>query len=258
MYQTLLWEKSRGVATITMNRPESLNSINRQMVYDLGDALGRIKKEQDIRCIVMTGAGRGFCAGADLASGVVSSPEELTRGLREEYNPLIESLTTLDRPVIAAVNGVAAGAGCSMALACDLVIAAESAVFIQGFVRVGLVPDAGASYFLPRLVGPRKAMELALLGEKVTAREAERLGMINRAVPDDAFRAEVDTLARRLSGGPSCQWMIKEMFNRSLEMDLRSCLDMEAGFQGRAAATEDCLEGVMAFLQKRKAIFKGH
>lgn len=257
MYQTILYEISGGVATITLNRPEKLNSINRQMVLDLHDVFDRVRSDPVVRCVVLTGAGRGFCAGADLTSGVLDSPGELSGMLRERYNPVIKAIREMEKPVIAAVNGVAAGAGCNMGLACDLVIAARSAVFIQPFVRIGMVPDAGGSYFLPRLVGPRRAMEMVLLGEEVSAGKAQELGMINRAVPDGQLGAEVKELAERLSSGPYSQGMIKTMFGRSLEMDLDACLEMEAHFQGKAAATEDSAEGVGAFLQKRKPLFKG-
>lgn len=165
MYETILFEVNEGVATVTLNRPASLNSINRQMVADLRDVLERVQGDPSVRCMVLTGAGRGFCAGADLGAGLVRNPEDLARDLREMYNPVIKTLHGMEKPVVAAVNGVAAGAGCNMALACDLVIAAASASFLQAFVRVGLVPDAGGSYFLPRLVGPKKAMEMVLLGE---------------------------------------------------------------------------------------------
>ncbi|MFZ5634868.1 MAG: enoyl-CoA hydratase-related protein [Bacillota bacterium] len=257
MYETIMYESSGGVATITLNRPDSLNSINRQMVYDLSGAFNKCRDDGGIRCVVLTGAGRGFCAGADLSAGSIKNPDDISRTLKERYNPVIKSIREMEKPVIAAVNGVAAGAGCNMALACDLVIAAGSAIFVQAFVRIGLVPDAGGSYFLPRLVGPKKAMEMALLGEKISAAEAERLGMINRVVPDGEFAAEVKKLAARLASGPSCQGMIKAMFTRSLEMNLDGCLEMEAGFQAKAAATEDFVEGVSAFLQKREAVFKG-
>lgn len=245
------------MAIIRMNRPESLNSLNRQMVEDLSDALKKAENDQQVRCLVLTGAGRGFCSGADLTDGSAKNPEEVAGVLRETYNPLILSITKMEKPVIAAVNGVAAGAGCNMALACDLVIAAESASFLQAFVKIGLIPDAGGSYFLPRLVGPKRAMEMVLLGEKISAAEAQKFGMINRAVPDADLEAEVSRLAGALASGPRCQGMIKVMFGRSPDMDLEACLGMEADNQARAAATEDFVEGVSAFLQKRKPRFGG-
>ncbi len=257
MYETILYSVSEGVATITFNRPASLNSINRQMVDDLRDALDRVQGDPNVMCLVLTGAGRGFCAGADLSAGLVRDPAEVARTLREMYNPVIRTLHGMEKPVVAAVNGVAAGAGCNMALACDLVIAAASASFIQAFVRVGLVPDAGGSYFLPRLVGPKKAMEMVLLGDAVSAAEAERIGLINRVVPDGELAPEAAKLARRLAAGPRSQGMIKAMFSKSMEMDLEACLNMEAEWQARAAATEDCAEGISAFLQKRKPVFRG-
>lgn len=175
----------------------------------------------------------------------------------ERYTPIIKSICELEKPVIVAVNGVAAGAGCSVALACDIVIAAESASFIQAFVKIGLVPDTGCSYFLPLLVGPKKAMEMALLGERISAADSLQLGMINRTVPDAEFESEVKRLAVKLSSGPCCQGMIKKMFRKSIRMDLDTCLDMEAEFQARASSTEDFKEGVIAFLEKRKPQFRG-
>lgn len=257
MYETILYETGGGVANIRLNRPGSLNSLNRQLVEDLGSALKKAREDPEIRCVVLTGAGRGFCAGADLTEGAVENPGDISAVLRERYNPVIKTIQEIEKPVIAAVNGVAAGAGCNMALACDLVIAAESASFLQAFVKIGLVPDAGGSYFLPRLVGSKKAMEMMLLGEKISAAEALRLGMINRVVPDSDFEAEAGKLAATISSGPRCQGMIKKMLSMSSEMDLGDCLNMEAEFQAKAAATEDFVEGVSAFLQKRKAQFKG-
>lgn len=256
MYETILYETGGGVANIRLNRPDRLNSLNRQLVEDLSSALKKAGEDPEIRCVVLTGAGRGFCAGADLTE-TVENPGDVSEFLRERYNPAIKTIHEMEKPVIAAVNGVAAGAGCNMAMACDLVIASESASFLQAFVKIGLVPDAGGSYFLPRLVGSKKAMEMVLLGEKISAAEALRLGMINRVVPDSEFEAEAGKLAAALSSGPRCQGMIKKMFSMSPEMDLKDCLNMEADFQAKAAATEDFAEGVSAFLQKRKAQFKG-
>lgn len=257
MYRTLLFEISEGVARVTLNRPQSLNSLNVQMLADLKDVFDGLNDDSRVRCVVLTGSGRGFCSGADLTSTGINSADEISRSLRESYNPVIMSICAMEKPVIAAVNGVAAGAGCNMALACDLVVAAESAIFLQAFVKIGLVPDAGGSYFLPRLVGLKKAMEMALLGEKISAAEAVGLGMINRAVPDSRFEEEVNSLASRLASGPYCQGLIKKMFNLSNDLSLEGCLEMEADYQGRAAVSGDCGEGVQAFLEKRKAMFEG-
>lgn len=257
MYQTILYEIKEGVATLTLNRPAGLNSINRQMMDELRNALGRVQGDPRVRCLVLTGAGKGFCAGADLGAGLMRDPAEMVNALKERYNPVIRTLHEMEKPVVAAVNGVAAGAGCNMALACDMVIAAASASFIQAFVKVGLVPDAGGSYFLPRLVGAKKAMEMALLGDAVSASEAGRIGLINRVVPDGELMSEVARLARRLVAGPRSQGMIKAMFSRSMEMDLDTCLNMEAKWQARAASTKDCIEGINAFLEKRKPLFHG-
>lgn len=257
MYETLLYRVDEGVATITLNRPDSLNSINRQMASDLCNALDRAGKNPGVRSLLLTGAGPGFCSGADLAGGVLQVDFEVYSVVKDLYNPIIISLNELEKPVIAAVNGVAAGGGCSLALACDLVIAAESSKFIQAFVGIGLVPDMGGSYFLPRLVGLKKAMELALMGEKISAPEAHNLGLINRVVPDNQLKAESNALAVRLARGPFSQGMIKTMFNNSLSRSLQECLEIEAVSQKRAAASEDCMEGISSFLQKKEAIFKG-
>lgn len=257
MYKNILCEITGGIATITLNRPDNLNSLNMQMVNELYDAINKIRSNAIIRCVVLTGAGRGFCAGADLNSDIIESPTEVTKMLRERVNPIIKALMEMEKPSIAAVNGAAAGAGCGLALACDLAIAKESAYFYLAFVTIGMVPDAGSSYFLPRLVGPKKAMEMALLGEKISAIDAWRMGMINRAVPDLEFNSEVVKLASRLSSGPLAQNLIKNMFSKSLDNTLDKCLEMEAVFQGSAAVSEDAREGIGAFVQKRGAVFKG-
>lgn len=257
MFETIQYKIRDRTATIILNRPQSLNSMNLEMVRELFDVMEKIKRNADLRCIVLTGAGRGFCAGADLSSRIMNSPAEIAPTLKTGVNPVIKAIKEMNIPVIAAVNGTVAGAGCGIALACDLVVAKESAEFFLAFVSIGMVPDAGISYFLPRLVGVKKAMELTLLGEKISAGEALRMGMINSVISDNKFEVEVEKLASRLSSGPLCQNMIKTMFSSSLDRDLNECLEIEAVFQGKVAMTEDAAEGINAFLEKRKPVFKG-
>ena len=218
-----------------------------------------------MRAVVITGAGRGFCAGADLtqsalrATGAPGSTRGATvqRHLEEHYHPLITELRALEKPVIAAVNGVAAGAGMSLALACDLRLAGESAYFLQAFVRIGLVPDAGSTWFLPRLVGTGKAMEMAMLGERVNAAEALSLGLVSRVVPDESLAAAAAELAGRLAAGPYSLGLIKRALYASGESDLATQLRREAELQALAADSEDSAEGVAAFLTKRPPQFRG-
>jgi 2-(1,2-epoxy-1,2-dihydrophenyl)acetyl-CoA isomerase len=256
----LATDLSAGVLTLTMNRPERLNSLDDSLLTALVDALRQAAADEPTRCIVLTGAGRGFCAGADLTQGTMhsSSPGEAIREhLQTLYTPLITLIREVEKPVLAAVNGVAAGAGMSLALACDLRIAAESASFLQAFVRIGLVPDAGSTYFLPRLAGMGKAMELAMLGERISAAEALAAGLVNRVVPDADFPAEVTALAARLARGPRSLGLIKRALYLSTESDLRTQLGHEEDLQALAADTEDFVEGVSAFLEKRPASFRG-
>ena len=249
-----------GVLTLTLNRPERLNSLNTSLLSALLTALSVARDDDEVRAVVLTGAGRGFCAGADLTDSSLrgTDPGPTIRAhLQTFYTPLILGLRSLEKPVVAAVNGVAAGAGMSLALACDLRIAAESAYFLQAFVRIGLVPDAGSTYFLPRLVGMGKAMELAMLGERVPARDALGLGLVNRVVPDDAFVSAVTELATRLAEGPRSLGLIKRALYLSPESDLSTQLAHEEDLQALAASSADSVEGVAAFLEKRPARFRG-
>jgi 2-(1,2-epoxy-1,2-dihydrophenyl)acetyl-CoA isomerase len=221
----------------------------------------QIARDDDgVRAVLITGAGRGFCAGADLTGGRLGSPDSgmaVRRTLQTRYAPLILGIRELEKPVVAAVNGVAAGAGMSLALAADLRVCAVSASFIQAFVRIGLVPDAGSTFFLPRLVGMAKAAELAMLGEQVSAAEALRIGLVNRVVPDETLLDEASGLASRLAAGPRSLGLAKRALNQSLTADLRTQLGHEEDLQALAIATEDATEGVTAFLQKRPAEFHG-
>jgi 2-(1,2-epoxy-1,2-dihydrophenyl)acetyl-CoA isomerase len=252
-----------GVLTLTMNRPERLNSIDETLLSALTAGFQAARSDEAVRCIVLTGAGRGFCAGADLTQSAMRSGggagvgAQIRERLQAVYAPLIALIRDVEKPVVAAVNGVAAGAGMSLALACDLRVAAESAYFLQAFVRIGLVPDAGSTYFLPRLVGVGRAMELAMLGERVPAAEALQLGLVNRVVPDESLGSAVAELAGRLARGPRSLGLIKRAVYLSMESDLRAQLANEENLQALAANTEDFVEGVSAFLEKRPAQFRG-
>lgn len=253
-YEALLFQVADGVATITLNRPEKLNAFNDTLHKELLEVLAKSERDERVRCLVITGAGRGFCAGQDLEAVGGRSVAEI---VRRYYNAWIMKIRTLPKPVLAAVNGVAAGAGCSLALACDLVLMSERASYLQAFVKIGLVPDSGASYMLPRLIGYQKAMELALFGEKVSAAEALQLGLCNRVLPEAEFPVAVQEWAQRLAKGPRSMGLIKRQFTRGLERPLEEILELEAFGQEAAAATADAHEGIAAFLAKREANFTG-
>jgi 2-(1,2-epoxy-1,2-dihydrophenyl)acetyl-CoA isomerase len=258
-YETILFEASDGVATITLNRPDKLNALNPQMFADLDAALDRVEADAGLRCLMITGSGRGFCAGADLtARDMESAAPDLGQSLIERYNPLVLRLTGLDRPVIAAVNGVAAGAGCNLALAADIVIAARSASFMQAFVRIGLMPDAGGTWILPRLAGQARAMGMAMLGEALPADQAAAWGMIWSCVDDDALMTEAGSLAGRLAKGPTLALgHIKAAIRASTGNDLEAQLALEARHQAILGRSRDYREGVAAFRDKRPAVYTG-
>ena len=256
-YETILFESAGPVARITLNRPNRLNSFTAQMHAELRDALGSLG---DARVLVLTGAGRGFCAGQDLNDRAVAPGEAVDLGETVEqcWNPLIRTLTTLPQPVIARVNGVAAGAGANVALACDIVVAAKSAKFIQSFSAIGLIPDSGGTWALPRLVGQARALGLALTGEPLPADKAEEWGMIWKAVDDASLDAEVDAIAAKLAALPPLGLAaIKEMIRSSWQYSLDEELERQAGTMRRLGFTDDYREGVAAFLEKRQPNFIG-
>ncbi|WP_071673263.1 enoyl-CoA hydratase-related protein [Nioella nitratireducens] len=255
-YQCITSELSDGVALITLQRPEVMNSFNTQMRAELLHAVQ--EAGQTARVAVITGAGRAFSAGQDLGDTGNLNDLNLERLLRDEYSPILRALAEVPIPVIAAVNGVAAGAGANIALACDVVIATESASFMQAFSKIGLIPDAGGTYTLPRKVGFAKAMGLALFAEKLSAKEADRMGLIWEAVDDASFEAHWQARARHLGTGPTQAYAgIKQALRASFDNDLEVQLTLEAQIQGQAGRTRDFKEGVLAFLDKRPAQFEG-
>ena len=256
---SILLEIKNGVASIKLNRPEVFNSFNREMALQLQDILDSCEKNDEVRAIVLTGNGKAFCAGQDLKE--VTTPE-LNPGfkkiLEEHYNPIISRIRSIKKPIVGAINGVAAGAGANIALACDIVVAHEKVNFIQAFSLIGLVPDSGGTFFLPRLIGFQKALAIAMLGDKVSAEEAEKLGMIYKVLPLESFEDDVNQLALKLANMPTkALGMIKELFNKSMSNDLEAQLALESKLQIEAAQSEDYAEGVAAFMEKRKPEFKG-
>ena len=246
------------VATLTLDRPESLNALTVPVKVALREALESIASDRAVRAVILTGAGRAFCAGQDLAERESPDAAPLDVEVRERYNPIIRAIRSMGQPVIAAVNGVAAGAGASLAFACDLRIAAEEARFVLAFGRIGLVPDSGATWFLPRLVGPAKAAELALVGDPLDAAEALRLGLVSKVVPGDRLLDEARAMAGRLAeGAPLALALTKEALERSSTIDLDEALEGEAKLQGIAGASADHAEGLAAFKEKRPPRFSG-
>ncbi|MGV6832404.1 MAG: enoyl-CoA hydratase-related protein [bacterium] len=259
MNNSIALELKNKIAYITFNRPEVFNSFNREMALTLQNVLDQCERNEEVRAIVLTGNGKAFCAGQDLKE--VTSPE-LNPGfkkiLEEHYNPIIQRIRAIQKPIIAAVNGVAAGAGANIALACDIVLAHEKVSFIQAFSKIGLVPDSAGTFFLPRLIGFQKAIALAMLGDKVSAHEAERLGMIYKVISLDSFNEEVHQMAEQLANMPTkALGMIKKLFNQSMTNDLDAQLALESKYQIEAAQSEDYQEGVAAFIEKRQPNFKG-
>lgn len=256
----ILYQFSAGVARITLNRSDKLNSLNEAMHVELRHAIGRVQ-EDGARSLILTGVGRAFCTGQDLAERVTppgAPPPDLSRSIETHYKPLVLALRTLPIPVVAAVNGAAAGAGANLALACDVVLAARSAFFIQAFSRLGLVPDCGGSYFLPRLAGSARAMGLALTAEKLSAEQAAAWGVIWQCVDDDRLMPEAEALAERFAQGPPLAYAaIKRTLYASPHNTLEQQLDLERDTQGALGRSEDYREGVAAFMEKRSAVFQG-
>lgn len=247
-----------GVAYITLNRPDKFNSVNRELALGLQKFLDDCMKDDNVRAVYLTGEGKAFCAGQDLGEVVDPEGPELKSIVHGHYNPIIERIRNLSKPVVAAVNGVAAGAGANIALACDIVVASENAAFIQAFSKIGLIPDSGGTYFLPRLIGLQKAMALTMLGDKVDAAEAERLGMIYKYFPAETFEAEAKAIVQKLAAMPTVALaQTKLALNKSMSNDLSRQLALEEEYQTLCGETADFEEGVNAFLEKRTPVFTG-
>ncbi|WP_188066053.1 enoyl-CoA hydratase-related protein [Brevibacillus brevis] len=258
MYETILYEVSEGVAVVTLNRPDKFNAFTAVMNKEITDALKQAQKDADVRCIVLTGAGKAFNAGQDLSDVAGGGDVDYGAFLRDRYNPMILQFQKTEKPIIAAVNGVAAGAGMSVALACDIRLASEKASFVNAFVNIGLVPDSGGCYFLPRIVGIGKALELAMTGEKVSAEEALRIGLVNQVYPAESFMEDALAYARKLASLPTKGiGLIKRTMYKGLEMGLEETLEYEAFAQEAAGSTADHKEGVTAFMEKRAPRFTG-
>ncbi|MBV9544864.1 MAG: enoyl-CoA hydratase [Chloroflexi bacterium] len=257
MADELLSDVNDGVLTLTLNRPERLNALTSELLRSLSDAIRSAERDTSVRCIVLTGAGRGFSSGADVTRfGTQADQLDPGESVRRDINPMILRMRAIEKPLLAAINGVAAGAGLSLALACDLRFAAESAQLVVAFIRIGLVPDAGSLFFLPRLLGPGKALELAWTGDPVGAQEAYELGLLNKVLPDAEVLSHTQELARRLAHGPAkAQAMIKRALNQAHELPLERVLDLEAGYQAIASRQPDFAEGVAAFREKRQPRF---
>ncbi len=256
MFETVKYEVAKGVAWISLNRPDKLNAFTEQLNKEVQQSIKQASRDKEVRCLVITGEGRAFCSGQDL-QGV---NEDMDHGevLRRFYNPMVLELHKCKKPVIAAVNGVAAGAGMSLALACDFRLLSDKASFLEAFIHVGLVPDAGNLYFLPKLIGHAKAMELAVLGEKVNAQEAKELGLATKVIPMEKWQDEITAFAERLASMPTAAIaIIKKNLKASWESTLEECLERDAQGQRLAGLTLDHKEGVAAFMQKRKPVFQG-
>lgn len=255
---SLLFEIKENIGVITLNRPEKFNSVIRELALSFQDSLDECNNNDEVRAVFITGNGRAFCAGQDLAEVVDPNGPELGEIVSQHFNPIITRIRSLKKPVVAAVNGVAAGAGANIALACDIVVAAESASFIQAFSKIGLIPDSAGTYFLPRLIGMQKASALIMLGDKVTAAEAERMNMIYKVFPDDEFATASWAMAKQLAAMPTLALALsKQALNESYHNALPQQLMLEDTLQRKAGESFDYNEGVQAFLEKRKPEFKG-
>lgn len=258
-FKFIKYGTKEGVATIALNRPEVYNALNDALTYELQDAFKLVARDSETRVVVLTGEGKAFCAGQDLKAVSGEEKRSFLESLHKRYNPLIAAMQALPKPIICKLNGVAAGAGCSLALACDMIVAAEEATLIEVFINIGLVPDSGSSYFLPRILGRAKAFELCAMGSRIKGKEAEALGLVNKAVPagelDDAVAGYTSYFAKAPTKAIG---LIKKMLNKSTRSTLEEMLEYEAYCQEIAGNTHDYKEGVAAFLEKRSADFRGN
>lgn len=254
----LQFTKENGVATLKFNRPDKYNSFNQELAFSVQKALDDCKNDDEVRVIVLTGEGKAFCAGQDLVEATDPNGPPLKNIVGDHYNPIVMRLREIEKPIIAAVNGVAAGAGANIALACDIVVARKSAAFIQAFSAIGLIPDSGGTFFLPRLVGAQKALALMLTGDKVMAEEAEAMNMIFKAVEDDEFDAYIAGMTAKMAKMPTTGYgLTKRAVNASFNNTLKEQLDLEEEIQAIAGSTHDFKEGTQAFVEKRKPNFIG-
>jgi 2-(1,2-epoxy-1,2-dihydrophenyl)acetyl-CoA isomerase len=255
---SILFEIKHGIAAITLNRPEKFNSFNREMALLMQDRLDEAASLHEVRCLYITGAGKAFCAGQDISELVGDNKLEIRQILAEHYNPIVKRIRNMAKPVVAAVNGVAAGAGANIALCCDIVVASETAAFIQAFSKIGLIPDSGGTFTLPRLIGWQKASALMMTGDKVAAVDAEKMGMVYKVFPADTFEDESKKIAVTLAGMPTKGLAYtKHALNQSFTNSWEEQLLMEDEYQQKAALTYDFNEGINAFLEKRNPVFKG-
>ena len=262
-YQKVKLSTADKIATVTLSDPATMNAAGIDIVVELADVFGRLAEDDEVRAVILTGEGRGFCSGANLSGGRPgagegdNAPRDSGSGLKTHYNPFVTLMRDFPKPIVTAVNGAAAGVGCSLALMGDIIVAGESAYFLQAFRRIGLVPDGGSTYLLPRMIGRARAMEMTLLGERVSAAQALEWGMINRCVPDADLIAEATKMARALADGPGSLTLTRKLIWRSLDSEWADQLEAEADTQSVAGRSADFAEGVRAFLEKRPAQFVG-
>jgi 2-(1,2-epoxy-1,2-dihydrophenyl)acetyl-CoA isomerase len=257
-FQFIKYSVEDGVATITLNRPDVYNALNDEITFELQDALKTVAKDEGVRVVVLTGEGKAFCSGQDLKAASGDQKRSFMQSLHKRYNPIIRAMRNLPKPIVCRLNGVAAGAGCSLALACDVIVATEEATLIEVFINIGLVPDSGSSYFLPRMIGMPKAFEMCSMGSRIKATEAATLGLVNKAVPADQLDEAVKSYTDYYATAPTKSiGIIKKMLNKSTTSTLDEMLDYEAYCQEIAGSSHDYKEGVQAFLEKRKPQFLG-